>query len=68
MPMATRLPIIIIHTGRFEGRLNASNNPVTIAEQSDIMGLVLRIYFCMTYSNTIHDIIDTEVTTITPVP
>ena len=34
MPIATSAPIMIIQIGKFEGRLNASNTPVIIAEPS----------------------------------
>ena len=68
IPIATRLPIIIIHQGVFDGRLNASSNPVTTAEQSVILIPVLRIYFCITNSKRTHDVTETAVTITTPMP
>ena len=36
-PIANSAPRIIIHTGRLEGRLKASNTPVMMAEPSQIV-------------------------------
>lgn len=41
MPIATRAPITIIQTGKFEGTLKASNTPVIKAEPSKIGRLLL---------------------------
>ena len=40
MPIAANAPIIMIQTGRLEGRLKASNTPVRIAEPSQRVGFL----------------------------
>ena len=36
MPIATNAPIIIIQRGKFDGKLKASNKPVTTDDKSTI--------------------------------
>ena len=44
-PIANNAPRITIHTGKFDGRLNASNTPVRMAEPSPTVGSFLYRYF-----------------------
>ena len=43
--MATNAPMSTIQTGRLEGRLNASNSPVSAADPSVMVTGPLRINF-----------------------
>src|SRR5574344_725698 len=68
-PIATRAPIIIIHTGRFDGKLNPSNSPVRIAEPSLIVErLRLRMYFVMNHSKNTHEMTLVAHTIADPIP
>lgn len=50
IPIATNAPIITIHTGKFDGRLKANNNPVRMAEPSLIVGSLFSMYFVIAHS------------------
>ena len=68
-PMANRAPIMIIHIGRFDGRLNASNTPVMMAEPSVMVRRSrFKIYLLMAHSKNTQAATDTAVTTNAPMP
>ena len=66
MPIATNEPIMTIHIGRLEGRLNPSSSPVSMAEPSPMVGFSFSRNFCMRYSTTIHESIEVRVTIKAP--
>ena len=68
MPMATSAPIMIIHTGRFDGTLNASNTPVISAEPSQMVGWRFNMNFCITYSKKRQATTEVSVTIMAPMP
>ncbi len=45
IPIATKLPTIIIQIGRFEGKLKANSTPVSKAEPSVMVISVFNKYF-----------------------
>ena len=62
MPIAANAPMIMIQTGRLEGRLKASNTPVRIAEPSQRVGSFFIRNRWIKYSNIIQARTDTTVT------
>ena len=55
MPIATIEPITITHQGAAAGRLRASRRPVTAAEQSQIVILLLSRNFSIRYSTKMQE-------------
>ena len=56
IPIATKLPITTIHNGNVLGRLNDSNTPVMMAEQSSIeQSSFLKSHLLMTNSKNKHE-------------
>ena len=69
MPIATNAPIIIIHTGRLEGKLNANNTPVRAAEPSIIVVCSrFKMYFVIAHSKKRHAATEASVTIRAPNP
>ena len=68
MPIAANAPIIMIQTGRLEGRLKASNTPVRVAEPSQRVGSYFIRNRWIKYSNIIQARTDTTVTINAPRP
>ena len=68
-PMANKAPRIIIQIGKLEGRLNANNTPVMIAEPSVIERRSrFKIYLLIAHSKNTQDTTETAVTTSEPMP
>lgn len=67
-PMAIKLPITIIQMGKLDGKLKANKIPVINADPSVMVTSVFNRYFWITYSNSIQEIIATEVTSKAPIP
>ena len=68
MPIATKAPMITIHTGRFDGRLKPNSKPVKIAEPSEIVGSFFKIYFVIAHSKNTHAATLDAQTTTEPKP
>jgi hypothetical protein len=68
MTIETKLPITIIKTGIFDGRLNARRRPVTRADPSVIETGFLRMNFCTRYSKRKHERTEVDVTIAAPSP
>lgn len=66
--MAANAPMIIIQTGRLDGRLNASKTPVRIAEPSVIEGETFNRYFWIRNSKVRQAATDVAVTIRAPMP
>ena len=68
IPIATKAPIIIIQTGRLDGRLNPNNRPVRIADPSVSVGSFFIIYLVMAHSKNIQAATLDAHTTTEPIP
>jgi len=59
----------IIQTGRLDGRLNANNTPVRMAEPSvTVVRSLFKIYFVIAHSKNTQATTDVKVTTNAPMP
>ena len=68
-PIATNAPMIIIQSGKLEGRLNASNTPVIIAEPSQMVERSLfKINLVIAHSKNTQAATEVKVTTTAPSP
>ena len=68
-PIAKKAPIMIIHAGRLEGRLNASSKPVRMAEPSStVLRCCFRTYLLIAHSKNKQDATLVVVTTTEPSP
>ena len=68
MTIETKLPMIIMYTGRLDGTLKASRIPVTRADPSVMETGFLKKNFCMRYSNRRQERTDVAVTIKAPYP
>ena len=68
IPIAANAPIMIIHTGKFEGKLNASKTPVRMAEPSQIVGSFFIRNRWIKYSKTTQANTEVTVTINAPNP
>ena len=68
IPMATSAPIMMIHRGRLDGRLNPKSKPVRMAEPSVMVGSLWSSYFVMAHSKNTHAATLTAQTMAEPIP
>lgn len=67
--MATKAPMMIIQTGRLEGKLNANRIPVRMAEPSVMVEVsLLRMNLVMAHSKNTQAHTDASVTITEPKP